>query len=66
MTDWNPTTREQALANNNIMYVYCASKALAEKAINEIGEAHPDVSIAGSESYQGWVCYMTPDEEWEC
>ncbi|KAF9644895.1 NAD(P)-binding protein [Thelephora ganbajun] len=45
--DYNPATREQALASNDPMYIYCASKALAEKAIGEIGAAHPDVSIAG-------------------
>jgi hypothetical protein len=48
MIDWNPATREQALASDDRMYIYCASKALAEKAINEIGVAHPDVNIATS------------------
>jgi len=45
--DYNTTTREQALASNELMYIYSASKALAEKAVKEIGEADPDVSIAG-------------------
>jgi len=44
--DWNPTTREQALANGRSFYVYSASKALAERAVVEIGEAHPNISIA--------------------
>jgi len=44
--DWNPATREQAIAANDPWYTYCASKALSEKAVNEIGEAHPDVNIA--------------------
>jgi len=44
--DWNPATREQALATGDPTYIYCASKALAERAINELGKAHPDVNIA--------------------
>jgi len=63
LIDWNPATREQALANDDLMYIYCASKALAEKAVNEIGEAHPDVSIAGGKSYWRWVCDMISDGE---
>jgi len=46
-------TREQGLASDNPFYVYSASKALAEKAVNEIGEAHPDISITRSRSFGG-------------
>lgn len=40
-------TREQALACSEPKLAYYASKVLAERAIDEIGAAHPDVSIAG-------------------
>jgi nucleoside-diphosphate-sugar epimerase len=44
--DWNPTTREQALANSeNAMFVYSASKTLAEKAVWKIADKHPDVNV---------------------
>jgi len=46
-------TREQGLASDNPFYVYSASKALAEKAVKEIGEAHTDISIARSKSSGG-------------
>ena len=45
------------------MYIYSASKALAEKAINEIGAAHPEVNIAASEFYWEWICDLASDEE---
>lgn len=53
LVDYNPTTREQALANGHPLYIYAASKALAEKAVNELGAAHPDVNIAGSKPRRG-------------
>ena len=48
--DYSPVTREQAYAGANRGFVYYVSKVLAERAVNEIGAAYPDVSIAGSES----------------
>lgn len=44
--DWNPSTREEALdPSRDAMFVYAASKALAEKEIWKFASAHPDINI---------------------
>ncbi|KAF5364628.1 hypothetical protein D9758_005635 [Tetrapyrgos nigripes] len=42
---WNPITKEQALASNDFMTIYSASKKYAELAIWEWAEKHPHVEI---------------------
>jgi len=44
--DWNPSTREEALENGqNSRFVYWASKTLAERAVWEFSDQHPDINI---------------------
>jgi nucleoside-diphosphate-sugar epimerase len=44
--DWNPATYEQAVKGDKPgMWVYCASKVLAEKAVFEYAKKHPELQI---------------------
>jgi hypothetical protein len=45
MVDWNPITKEQALASNDFMTIYAASKKYAELSIWEWADKHPDVEM---------------------
>lgn len=44
--DWNNVTREEALdGTKHPIYVYFASKALAEKALRSFAEEHSDIVV---------------------
>ncbi|KAJ7436025.1 hypothetical protein FB451DRAFT_1308057 [Mycena latifolia] len=43
--DWNPVTKEWALANGNDVITYAASKKYAELALWEWAEKHPHVEV---------------------
>lgn len=43
-TDWNPTTYEEAL-NGSAFTAYLGAKSLAEKAVWELADTHPDLDI---------------------
>jgi len=46
--DWNEATREEVLDGtheNDGMWVYCASKAIAERELWKFADAHPEVDI---------------------
>lgn len=44
-TDYNPITKEQALAAGDPFSAYVAGKTLAEKAVWDFAEAHPKLDI---------------------
>lgn len=49
--DWNNVTREEALdPSAHPIFVYSASKALAEKEIWKFAEAHPDINVTTRQS----------------
>ncbi|OJT14017.1 hypothetical protein TRAPUB_9427 [Trametes pubescens] len=43
--DWVSTSREQALASNDPTFVYVSEKALAEQAVWEFAEKHPNIDV---------------------
>ncbi|KAJ7062539.1 hypothetical protein C8F01DRAFT_1134502 [Mycena amicta] len=43
--DWNPMTKEYAIASGNAMAVYAVSKKLAEVALWEWADKHPHVDV---------------------
>ncbi|KAJ7573658.1 hypothetical protein C8J56DRAFT_981825 [Mycena floridula] len=43
--DWNNLTKESAIASQNDLSIYAASKALAEKAVWEWAAEHPHVEV---------------------
>ncbi|KAF7310192.1 Epimerase domain-containing protein [Mycena indigotica] len=43
--DWNPITKEYALASKNPMVVYAVSKTLAERALWDWADKHPHVDV---------------------
>ncbi|KAI0371003.1 NAD-P-binding protein [Pilatotrama ljubarskyi] len=44
-SDWFEVTREQALESKNPQLVYAAEKVLAERAVWEFAEAHPNIDV---------------------
>lgn len=49
ISDWNPVTREQALKGSPFD-TYRAAKTLAERAVWELAEKHPDLDITTCKS----------------
>ncbi len=49
--DWVSTSREQALASNDPTFVYVSEKALAEQAVWEFAEKHPNIDVTTCASY---------------
>ncbi|OSC97805.1 NAD-P-binding protein [Trametes coccinea BRFM310] len=43
--DWVETTREKALASNDPTFVYVSEKVLAERAVWEFAEKHPNIDV---------------------
>lgn len=49
MPDWNDTTREEAFEESrDPLFVYFASKALAEKEVWKFAKQHPEISVTSS------------------
>lgn len=44
--DWNPVTKEEAIASGDKMAVYSASKKYSELALWEWAKEHPHVEVA--------------------
>lgn len=53
-SDWNEVTKEQVLDGthgaDDAMWVYAASKAVAERELWKFADAHPEVDITTSQS----------------
>ncbi|KAI9059689.1 NAD-P-binding protein [Trametes sanguinea] len=43
--DWFPTSREQALKSTDEFFVYASEKTLAEQAVWEFAEQHPNIDV---------------------
>lgn len=51
-TDWGQVTREQLAAKgDDAMYVYFASKLLAERAMWDFAKEHPKLDVACGEPF---------------
>ncbi|KAH9846635.1 NAD-P-binding protein [Lenzites betulinus] len=44
-TDWVDTSREKALASSDAFFVYVTEKVLAERAVWEFAEKHPNIDV---------------------